>query len=702
MGFLVNAMADRRWIELLSDAYPKGDYAQRLEQMEIGEVKVSREEYLWEITFRCEEKPLEAEIAQINSAFCARFGGSYRYQFAFVDKGEAKASPVGAGAEHGGAEAAKAMVAGAEHGGAEAAKAAVAGAEHETARAALGNQGDNGSQVDVGAPAVAGAEYETARAALGSQGDNGGQVNVGAPAVAGAEHETARAALGSQGDNGSQVEVSAPVGAGAEHETAPESDEAAILAQEALLNRQLRERQQGASAKPKGPATLFGRRITGKPCRLADVNEESINTVIEGKVTRIDKHTVMKAGTQLYTFDITDNTGSIKVKFFLDPKKQKQAAPDWLKKGAWYKMKGSVRYDAVRYADLRYDPSRKELVFFPEDVGEGESEARRDRAADKRVELHLHTKLSTLDSLVPTNDAVHLAARWGHEAIAITDHGVVQAFPEAMKAAEEINRGREKPFKVIYGIEGYLIEGDGMAFMEGARKSKAKSGSLKADGDEEGSQAAESELYGRHITLLAKNQAGIKSLYELVSLSHLDFFYRSPRIPRDALSRLREGLIVGSACEAGEVIQLILGGAEEEALEKAAAYYDYLEIQPIMNNGFLVRNGTIPDEEGLRDLNRKVLALGRKLGIPVAATGDVHYLLPEDEVFRRILQAGRNYSDADIQPPLYLHTTEEMLEEFAYLGEEEAYRVVVEATRAIAERVDLVRPIPNQLSTPKL
>ena len=188
----------------------------------------------------------------------------------------------------------------------------------------------------------------------------------------------------------------------------------------------------------------------------------------------------------------------------------------------------------------------------------------------------------------------------------------------------------------------------------------------------------------------------------MITLSHLDFFYKKPRIPRAAIEKYREGLIIGSACEAGELFQKVLNDGTEEELEKIASFYDYLEIQPVMNNAYLLRNGRVKSLEELQELNRKILLLGRRMGKPVCATCDVHFLNPEDEVYRRILQAGQGYKDADQQPPLFFRTTEEMLKEFQYLGEEEAYKVVVEATREIASQVEYLNPIPNQLMTPKI
>ncbi|MCL2121544.1 MAG: PolC-type DNA polymerase III [Clostridiales bacterium] len=453
--------------------------------------------------------------------------------------------------------------------------------------------------------------------------------------------------------------------------------------EEALLNQRLEEKNKDVKGKKKTSATILGRKISGQARMLSDLVDESINTVIDAMVFRVNEQKLLNAGTLLCDFDLTDYTGSIKAKLFVDQKNQKRLKQNWLKEGAWYRMKGSARMDSFQ----------KELVFYPDDIAEGEERTRRDQAPVKRVELHLHTKLSAMDALVSPKALIQQLVAWGHEAVAITDHGVVQAFPEAMKEAAAARGKSQKPFKVLYGMEGYLIDSDTLT--------RDFSEEFANDGERNAMQN-ENAPGVWHIVLLAKNKTGIKNLYQLVSLSHLDYFYKRPRIPRNELIRLREGLLVGSACEAGEFFTQVLNGADDRTLEATASFYDYLEIQPVMNNGYLIRNGSVAGEEALQDLNRKVLAVGRKLGIPVAATGDVHFLLPEDEVLRRILQAGQKYKDADIQPPLYMHTTEEMLEEFAYLGEAEAFQVVVEATRAIADQVENLDPIPDKLMTPKL
>ena len=205
-----------------------------------------------------------------------------------------------------------------------------------------------------------------------------------------------------------------------------------------------------------------------------------------------------------------------------------------------------------------------------------------------------------------------------------------------------------------------------------------------------------------HIIILAKNQTGIKNLYKLVSMAHLDYFARRPRLPKSIITEYREGLIIGSACEAGQLYKAVLEGKTDGELKEIASFYDYLEIQPIQNNEFLIRKGNVKDEEELRELNRKIYDLGKEMDKPVVATCDCHFLDPNDEVFRRIIMAGQGYGDADNQPPLYFRTTNEMMKEFEYLGEEACREVVIENTQKIADMVEAVKPIPDETFPPKI
>lgn len=284
---------------------------------------------------------------------------------------------------------------------------------------------------------------------------------------------------------------------------------------------------------------------------------------------------------------------------------------------------------------------------------------------EERVELHLHTNMSKMDATTDSVAAVRRAAKWGHSAVAITDHGCVYAFPEVERAA------RSSGIKPIFGMEGYLL-----------------------------CQDSTRDYF--HVILLAQNPAGLKNLYRLVSMANLQHSYRVPLIPRDQLASHRDGLLIGSACEAGELFRAVESGRPWEELKRIAAFYNYLEIQPLCNNAFLLRNGTAESEDQLREWNRTIVRLGEELDIPVCATGDVHFLDPEDEVGRRVLLHDRQCDDFDAPLPLYFRSTWDMLEEFSYLGEEKAYEVVVTNTRAIADRVETFPLFPEGLHLPTI
>lgn len=401
---------------------------------------------------------------------------------------------------------------------------------------------------------------------------------------------------------------------------------------------------------------IFGRNINkAEPLPMSSIQEEARNVVVEGELINFELRE-LRSGRQLLTFDISDMSDGISGKVFFEDKDKEQISKvsASLSKGMLVKAKGTVQFD--KYSN--------ELVLYADSMCKINKTFRMDNAPTTRIELHAHTRMSNMDAMVSAKDLVKTAAKWGHPAVAITDHGVVQAFPEAHDAAVKAG------IKVIYGMEGYLIEED-------VKKA-------------------------RHIIILAQNSIGLRNLYRLVSLSHLKYLYRTPRIPRKILMEYREGLLLGSACEAGELIQAILSGESDEKLKEIAGFYDYLEIQPIANNSFLIREGMAANEEALRQINKKVCEIGTALNKMVAATCDVHFLNPEDEVYRRIMMAGKGFSDADQQPPLYLRTTEEMLNEFSYLGKDKAYEVVVENPRRINELIEVIKPIPDELYSPQI
>lgn len=403
---------------------------------------------------------------------------------------------------------------------------------------------------------------------------------------------------------------------------------------------------------------LMGKAIKKEVTPIKAVIEEEQRIVVRGYLFKLEIRE-LKSGRILISFFISDKTGSLACKIITNPK---TPSIKWenLQENKWYLISGKVEYD--RYTH--------ELTIFPHDIMETNSQIRQDNAAKKRIELHLHTKISTLDSVASTSEIVKMALSWGHPAVAITDHGVVQAFPEAYEAA------KGKDIRIIYGVEGYLFD-DTLENIGG-------------------------KIPTYHVIILAKNQEGLANLYRLITMSHLQYYYRVPRIPKSQLSKLRAGLLVGSACEAGELFRALLQGASKEEIVKIAGFYDYLEIQPLGNNHFMLDNGRFSSEEELVKLNKYIYELGKKLNKLVVATGDVHFLEPEDEVYRRILMAGKGFEDADKQAPLYFRTTEEMLSEFTYLDSKEAEEVVIDNPLQIAAQIEEIKPIPDELYPPNI
>ncbi len=382
--------------------------------------------------------------------------------------------------------------------------------------------------------------------------------------------------------------------------------------------------------------------VHGDIYTIAELTEGLRQVVVQGEVFEI-QHRALKDGRRLLTCYLTDFTDSVMLKYFLEAG---ESPP--FNNGDWIKVKGSTRHDEFE----------KELVLSVQAWETASPPKRLDNAPEKRVELHLHTVMSALDGVVRIKDLMDRVAEWGHKAVAITDHGVVQGFPEAYEWAKARN------IKLVYGMEGYLVD-----------------------------ELRQKQAY--HVIILVKNRQGLKNLYRLVSKSHLEDFYRNPRILRKDLVELREGLILGTACEAGELITGYLQRKTESELEEIASFYDFLEIQPLANNEFLVREGRVNSLEDIAEMNRYLVELGERLGIPVIATGDVHFLDPHHEVLRRILQANKGFEDAEAQAPLYFRTTEEMLAEFAYLGEEKAYQVVVVEPNRLVENIEELQPVPE-------
>jgi len=602
---------------------------------------------------------------------------------------------------------------------------------------------------------------------------------------------------------------------------------------------------------------LYGNITKGTPVPIETLSLDTGNTTVWGDIFNIEKRETRDGKKNIISISITDYTGSMSIKVFDDIKKCK--CLDKLKKGDAIIVRGEVEYD-------KYD---KETNIRVRSIATVEKIKVVDNAPKKRVELHLHTNMSSMDGLTAASDLVKRANQWGHTAIAITDHGVAQAFPDAMNAAERINKG-DNPIKVIYGTEAYFVndmissvegeldrsfDGEFICFdLETTGLSPNKDriteiGAVKlvnsvitdtfstfvnpqmpisgkitqltgitddmvADAPLEkeavkafydfcgGSQAVvvahnapfdtsfikatavrcnldynftaidtvaicravlkdiknckldtvakylrlgnfnhhratdDAEILARifinlldrlkqdfglkstqeinvkitgadfkklrsyHQIILVKNQVGLKNLYKLISMAHLNYFYKKPRIPKTQLIKYREGLIIGSACEAGELFRGMLDGKPWGELKEIASFYDYLEIQPVANNMFMVNNGTAKNIQELQEYNKNIVKLGEQLNIPVVATCDVHFMEPHDSDYRKILMAAQGFSDADNQAPLYYRTTAEMLDEFAYLGEKKAYEVVVENTNIISDMIENVRPIPKGVFPP--
>ena len=603
---------------------------------------------------------------------------------------------------------------------------------------------------------------------------------------------------------------------------------------------------------------LWGKAFTGKLTPIRELNIKQGNAIVEGRVFKSECYETRRKGMWTLNFDLTDENGSVAVRKAMDEKESKvlgSAVSD----GMWLRLQGKV--------ELTYDG--KDIMLRPVNIMKADHPGRRDDAPEKRVELHLHTQMSSMDALTDVGKVVKQAAAWGHPAIAITDHGTVQAFPKARDAA----KGK---IKILYGVEGYYVNDlDDRVAVHGGQEQDfddeivcfdiettglkvqreaiteigavvLKNGQITdkfqtfvnpgrrltpeiigltgitdamledapppeealaaflrfVDGRPLAAHNAEFDIgfiragcrragldfdptyvdtlilaqnllpelhkykldivaehldlpafnhhrasddagmvaymlipffekmrremgisrlqeinremeklrpmgggnrHPKHIIILAKNKLGLKHLYQLVSASNLKHFKRFPIIPKTELVKHREGLIIGSACEAGELFRAVAENKDRAELKRIASFYDYLEIQPICNNMFMLRNGTVQSEEELREFNRTIVSLGRELGKPVCATGDVHFQEPEDEVYRHILLASKKFADADAPLPIYFKTTEEMLAEFAYLGEAEAHRVVIDDPRAIADRIEEIELLPpGQLFPPRL
>lgn len=602
---------------------------------------------------------------------------------------------------------------------------------------------------------------------------------------------------------------------------------------------------------------LYGRSIRGKMIPISSISGDSGRIVVWGDVFDIEKKVTKSGDKNIFTIDITDYTSSTTAKVFNSIKES--AVIDNIKKGDTIVVQGDVEYD--KYAG--------ELVVNARSIGTAQKVKVVDNAEKKRVELHMHTNMSQMDAVTSAGDLVNRAYQWGHKAVAITDHGVAQAFPDAMKAADKINKDEEK-IKIIYGVEAYFmddlvesVKGDADTGFDGtficfdiettglsaARDKITEIGAVKVEngvitdtfstfanpempipqkitqltgitddmvkdapsqseavgaflefagdnvlvahnapfdtsfiakacedmgreynytsidtvaisrailtdiknckldtvakflrlGDFNHHRATDdAEMLARifinlcqrltddygitktndintkiaggdfkklptyHQIILVKNKTGLKNLYRLISYSHLNYFYKKPRIPKSELVKYREGLIIGSACCAGQLYMAILEGKPWGELKQIASFYDYLEIQPAGNNSFMIRDGRFNSVDELHEIDRTIIKLAKELGKPVCATCDVHFMDPTDSEFRKILMAGQGFKDAEQQAPLYFRTTAEMLKEFEWLGKDKAYEYVVENPNKIADMCEYIRPIPKGTFPPNI
>ncbi len=431
------------------------------------------------------------------------------------------------------------------------------------------------------------------------------------------------------------------------------------------------------------PKLFYGRRIDNNVKPMIAVNDEDTEICCWGEVFETESRTIntKRGEAVIFTFSFSDYTNSLTASMFMDPKRMGDIAP--IKKGSFILVNGGYEFDNYK----------KEFIVKPRSIALLQKYTETDDfEGEKRVELHCHTNMSAKDAVSSAEDIINQAYSWGHKAIAITDHGVVQAYPAAAGAVKSIRKGGGD-FKVIYGVEAYFVD----------------------DINEDISKLNAKQIKRYHQIILVKNLVGLKNLYKLISTAHLDSFKGKPLTLKSKLNEYREGLIVGTACEAGELFQAVFENKPEEELLRIADYYDYIEIQPLGNNEFMVRESTLPDKEDkkgnkipnrfrhvinnevLENYNRKLVEIADKLGKPVVATGDVHFLKKSDEIIRKILMAGQGYEadDFDYQAPLYLKTTAEMLEDFSYFGER-AKEFVIDNPNKIADMVDGdVIPVPE-------
>ena len=433
---------------------------------------------------------------------------------------------------------------------------------------------------------------------------------------------------------------------------------------------------------------IYGKSIGEKPKNIADVSTEDGYITVWGDVLKTEVRETKRGTSKIFDFDISDYTSSITVKMF-DDKRVIDPLVDKINEAGTLVISGGYQFDTFS----------NQYVLRPYTIASIKKAEKTDDEPEKRIELHMHTSLSEMDAISSPTALVKQAIKWGHEAVAITDHGVVQALPEAYAAS-----GKGSKIKLILGMEGYLVDDEKYPDFINMKTNQYERYHIiflvKEDTSMDESIPKEERKYGR------------KNLYEMISASNVKYFKKRPLIPKSLLRQKRESIIVGSACEQGEVYQAILEDVDEEKLEEIASFYDYLEIQPNGNNAFMLRTSDreyvtnkrgeekknrywrVNSEEDLININKKIIALGDKLGKPVVATGDVHFLSEHDAKFRAIIMASKGFDDADNQPPLYFKTTREMLDDFAWAGDR-AREFVIDNPKKIADSImDNIPPIP--------
>lgn len=404
---------------------------------------------------------------------------------------------------------------------------------------------------------------------------------------------------------------------------------------------------------------ILGKPHKGRPLKMIEIIPDEQDVLVYGEISSLESTPTKRGDKNWIKFTLSDYTNSISVKTLADKDMQKKLEP--LKNGQFILLFGTYSFDTWE----------KDFVLNPKSIALLQKYEKKDESELKRVELHAHTNMSAMDGLTSPTDLINTAYKWGHKAVAITDHGVVQAFPEAMNAVEGIRKNGGE-FKVIYGVEGYFVD-DSQGEIDITKKTTNR----------------------YHIIILAKNMVGLNNLYRLISDSHLNHFHKKPVTLKSNLVKYREGLIIGSACEQGQLFKAVLENKPDDELLEIAKFYDYLEIQPLGNNMFMLRDGIVKSEEDLKNFNKKILEIADKLNLMTVATGDVHFLKEDDAVLRKILMAGQGFKDFDYQAPLYLKTTDEMLKEFNYLGDR-AKEIVIDNPNKIADMVeDNIRPVPK-------